>query len=62
MMQADWSEAFTKKRTAGVSDMTLLSKITNDEVNDNLRKRFECVALSGQYDTAPRPVIVGDVK
>ena len=44
-MQADWSEAFTKKRTAGVSDMTLLSKITNDEVNDNLRKRFEYVAV-----------------
>ena len=26
--------------------MTLLSKITNDEVNDNLRKRFECVELA----------------
>ena len=29
-----------------MSDMTLLSKITNDEVNDNLRKRFECVELA----------------
>lgn len=43
--QADWSESFTKKKTAGVSDMTLLSTISNEAVNDNLKKRFECVEV-----------------
>ncbi|KPV76242.1 uncharacterized protein RHOBADRAFT_34869 [Rhodotorula graminis WP1] len=38
--QADWKEGF-KKKQAGVSDMTLLSTISNDSVNDNLKKRFE---------------------
>lgn len=28
-------------RQAGVSDMTLLSTISNDSINDNLQKRFE---------------------
>jgi len=36
--QADWKEGF-KKKQAGVSDMTLLSTISNDSVNDNLKKR-----------------------
>ncbi|KAJ1930391.1 class II myosin [Tieghemiomyces parasiticus] len=40
MKKADWSEG-TKKKQAGVSDMTLLSKITNDAISDNLRKRFQ---------------------
>ncbi|GAA5934941.1 hypothetical protein JCM3775_001688, partial [Rhodotorula graminis] len=38
--KADWKEGF-KKKQAGVSDMTLLSTISNDSVNDNLKKRFE---------------------
>ncbi|SCV74210.1 BQ2448_6642 [Microbotryum intermedium] len=38
--KADWKEGFRKKQ-AGVSDMTLLSTISNDAVNDNLKKRFE---------------------
>jgi len=38
--KADWKEGF-KKRQAGVSDMTLLSTISNDSINDNLQKRFE---------------------
>lgn len=36
--QADWKEGF-KKKQAGVSDMTLLSTISNDAINDNLKKR-----------------------
>ncbi|KAJ1933253.1 class II myosin, partial [Linderina macrospora] len=39
--KADWSESTTKKKQAGVSDMTLLSKITNEAINDNLKKRFQ---------------------
>ncbi|KAJ1961667.1 class II myosin [Dipsacomyces acuminosporus] len=39
--KADWSESTVKKKQAGVSDMTLLSKITNDAINDNLKKRFQ---------------------
>lgn len=36
--QADWKEGF-KKKQVGVSDMTLLSTISNDSINDNLKKR-----------------------
>ena len=38
-MKADWREGF-KKPQAGVSDMTLLTQITNEAINDNLHKRF----------------------
>nr|POF19951.1 myosin-1 [Quercus suber] len=31
----------TKKKEVGVSDLTLISQITNDAINDNLKKRFE---------------------
>lgn len=31
----------TKKREIGVSDLTLLSKVSNEAINDNLKKRFE---------------------
>ncbi|KAL9617144.1 MAG: hypothetical protein Q9160_008041 [Pyrenula sp. 1 TL-2023] len=31
----------TKKKEVGVSDLTLLSKVSNEAINDNLRKRFE---------------------
>jgi myosin-1 len=31
----------TKKKEIGVSDLTLLSKVSNEAINDNLRKRFE---------------------
>lgn len=30
-----------KKEEAGVSDLTLLSKISNESINENLKKRFE---------------------
>lgn len=29
-----------KKKTAGVQDMTLLSTITNEAINENLKARF----------------------
>ncbi|KAK1924006.1 putative microfilament motor [Papiliotrema laurentii] len=38
--KADWSEGFKKKKSAGVPDMTLLSTITNEEINKNLKERF----------------------
>ena len=39
-MQADWKEGF-KKKQVGVSDMTLLTTITNEAVNENLSKRWK---------------------
>lgn len=39
MFQADWKEGF-KKKQVGVSDMTLLTTISNESVNDNLMKRW----------------------
>ncbi|KAH8813206.1 P-loop containing nucleoside triphosphate hydrolase protein [Xylogone sp. PMI_703] len=31
----------TKKKEIGVSDLTLISKVTNEAINENLKKRFE---------------------
>ncbi|KAI9171867.1 Myosin-1 [Paramyrothecium foliicola] len=31
----------TKKKEIGVSDLTLLSKVSNEAINDNLKKRFD---------------------
>lgn len=31
----------TKKKEVGVSDLTLLSKVSDEAINDNLKKRFE---------------------
>lgn len=39
-MQADWKEGF-KKKQVGVSDMTLLTTISNESINDNLDKRWK---------------------
>lgn len=30
-----------KKKEVGVSDLTLLSKVSDEAINDNLKKRFE---------------------
>ncbi|KAJ3837340.1 P-loop containing nucleoside triphosphate hydrolase protein [Lentinula raphanica] len=38
--KADWKEGF-KKKTIGVSDMTLLSTISNESINENLSKRWK---------------------
>ncbi|KAI0059450.1 hypothetical protein BV25DRAFT_1918478 [Artomyces pyxidatus] len=37
--KADWKEGF-KKKQVGVSDMTLLTTISNESVNENLQKRW----------------------
>lgn len=31
----------TKKKEVGVTDLTLISKISNEAINENLKKRFE---------------------
>ncbi|KIY50413.1 myosin-1 [Fistulina hepatica ATCC 64428] len=38
-VKADWKEGF-KKKQVGVSDMTLLTTISNESVNENLKKRW----------------------
>ncbi|GHJ90026.1 hypothetical protein NliqN6_6428 [Naganishia liquefaciens] len=40
VVKADWKEGF-KKKQVGVADMTLLSTISNESINDNLKKRFQ---------------------
>lgn len=37
--KANWQDAFAKKNV-GLDDMTLLSKVKNEDINDNLQKRF----------------------
>lgn len=44
VVKADWKESF-KKKQVGVSDMTLLSTISNESINDNLKKRFESAEI-----------------
>ncbi|OLY81692.1 Myosin-1 [Smittium mucronatum] len=39
--KAQWTDGASRRKQAGVSDMTLLSKITNDEISENLKKRFQ---------------------
>lgn len=54
--KADWSEGFKKKKAAGVPDMTLLSTITNEAINDNLKARFnnQEIYVSDNPHPAPR--------
>ncbi|KAG8905402.1 class II myosin, partial [Tulasnella sp. 403] len=40
VVKADWKEGF-KKKQAGVSDMTLLTTISNESINENLQKRWQ---------------------
>lgn len=49
----------TKKKEVGVSDLTLISKISNEAINDNLKKRFENaeIYVCGAYSCA-KPVDV----
>ncbi|KAF8560099.1 myosin class I heavy chain [Imleria badia] len=37
--KADWKEGF-KRKQVGVSDMTLLTTISNESINDNIQKRW----------------------
>lgn len=50
--QADWKDSF-KKKQAGVSDMTLLSTISEDDINDNLKKRFENAEIYVSIEQRP---------
>lgn len=47
----------TKKKEVGVSDLTLLSKISNEAINDNLKKRFENAEI---YVGLDPPLRAGD--
>ncbi|CAO3645028.1 unnamed protein product [Cunninghamella blakesleeana] len=38
--KADWQEGM-KKKVTGVSDMTLLTKITNEAINENLKSKWQ---------------------
>ncbi|KAK4691142.1 hypothetical protein P7C71_g5798, partial [Lecanoromycetidae sp. Uapishka_2] len=42
----------TKKKEVGVSDLTLISKISNEAINENLKKRFENAEIYGIDDHA----------
>ncbi|KAG0057410.1 class II myosin [Gryganskiella cystojenkinii] len=39
--KANFFQESIKKKSAGVSDMTLLTKVQNETINENLKKRFE---------------------
>ncbi|KAM6498673.1 microfilament motor [Amanita muscaria] len=39
VVKADWKEGF-KKKQVGVTDMTLLTTISNESINENLQKRW----------------------
>lgn len=45
----------TKKKEIGVSDLTLLSKISNEAINDNLKLRFD----HGEIYVRPSPSLYG---
>lgn len=51
--KADWREGF-KKPQAGVSDMTLLTTISNEAVNQNLEKRFKNAEIYVRVDEERR--------
>ncbi|KAG6330613.1 hypothetical protein ID866_8473, partial [Astraeus odoratus] len=51
--KADWKEGF-KKKQVGVSDMTLLTTISNDSINENLQKRW----LNGEIYTYIGSVLI----
>jgi hypothetical protein len=38
----------SKKKEVGVSDLTLISKISNEAINDNLKKRFETLSATSE--------------
>jgi myosin-1 len=43
----------TKKKEVGVSDLTLISKVSNEAINENLKKRFENAEIYVRQ--SPRP-------
>ena len=49
----------TKKKEVGVSDLTLISKISNEAINDNLKKRFENAEIYVRDGDCPHGERVG---
>jgi hypothetical protein len=51
----------TKKKEVGVTDLTLISKISNEAINDNLKKRFENreIYVCGRSPSALGGVLIG---
>jgi myosin-1 len=47
----------TKKKEVGVSDLTLISKISNEAINDNLKKRFENGEIYVRRPGGARPAL-----
>jgi myosin heavy subunit len=45
----------TKKKEVGVSDLTLISKVSNEAINDNLKKRFENGEIYVRCPTSANP-------
>jgi myosin heavy subunit len=45
----------TKKKEVGVSDLTLISKVSNEAINDNLKKRFENGEIYVRRPACARP-------
>ena len=45
----------TKKKEVGVSDLTLISKVSNEAINDNLKKRFENGEIYVRQPACARP-------
>lgn len=51
----------TKKKEVGVSDLTLLSKVSNEAINENLKKRFEAGEIYVRHHPARKaPRILAD--
>ncbi|EHL02183.1 putative Myosin-1 [Glarea lozoyensis 74030] len=49
----------TKKKEIGVSDLTLISKVTPEAINDNLKKRFEAGEIYVRMPFGRRDVLDG---
>lgn len=45
----------TKKKEVGVSDLTLISKVSNEAINENLKKRFENGEIYVRQPARARP-------
>lgn len=48
----------TKKKEVGVSDLTLISKISNEAINDNLKKRFENAEIYVRLSSDQSPLTI----
>jgi myosin-1 len=51
----------TKKKEVGVSDLTLISKISNEAINENLKKRFENAEIYVRWTPRCQPYAVSNL-